>query len=431
MGSKDKSELLESLLDAYKGLGTRGKPLPHEHTSLAGIAIEFDSLLYDNQGMAGKVVFVALATGTKCISASARSQNGFALHDGHGEILARRIVVRWLIEEIKVLYNGSESHILQIREGDTCVSLRKGVTFHLIVTSPPCGDCAVVCDQNGEAQSNKKRYRTGAKVITKPSEIPQASAVEKYDSSQMCGAVRRKPGRGDPTSSVSCSDKILKWNILGFQGCLLKSLMDTSIYFSSITIAYVRDTPGVALDIESKVLHRALWQRAFWDLDNEQCTDMLDQSPKLLAVAVSREKMATCGLLQSESRSSPSGASALWWAKPSCQWNVRDGKYSSQVPRGSNDTCEILVGKTGYKMGSPKVIPKDDKKLAEKFSSRFSRAAIRSQVDEVLKKRGIEVDSLLPYHEYKAKVCPEYIDTWKTLRKPPSLFSKWIVKNNV
>ena len=50
------------------------------------------------------------------------------------------------------------------------------------------------------------------------------------------GVLRTKPGRGDPTHSMSCSDKIMKWNYLGCQGALLSHYLSVPVYLSSITI---------------------------------------------------------------------------------------------------------------------------------------------------------------------------------------------------
>ena len=42
--------------------------------------------------------------------------------------------------------------------------------------------------------------------------------------------------KGERTSSLSCSDKIAKWNVVGLQGGLLSLIINQPIYLTSIII---------------------------------------------------------------------------------------------------------------------------------------------------------------------------------------------------
>ena len=101
------------------------------------------------------------------------------------------------------------------------------------------------------------------------------------------GVSRTKPGRfdADSTLSMSCSDKIASWNVIGLGGSLLSCLLET-IYLSSVTIAD-------GFHLES--LERALWKRVA-DLPNlplayslaripliKQCTQNFKSSFSLLS----------------------------------------------------------------------------------------------------------------------------------------------------
>ncbi|XP_042217648.1 tRNA-specific adenosine deaminase 1-like [Homarus americanus] len=75
-------------------------------------------------------------------------------------------------------------------------------------------------------------YRTGAKCIDGETPDPKMPGTDYH----VTGVLRTKPGRGDPTLSLSCSDKIFKWTVLGTQGAILMLFLNAPVYVETITI---------------------------------------------------------------------------------------------------------------------------------------------------------------------------------------------------
>lgn len=86
---------------------------------------------------------VALGTGTKCISGDCMSESGLAINDCHAEVIARRSLVRFLYSQLELCAIGqANSSILQITLSGK-YKLKPGVSFHLYISTAPCGDARV------------------------------------------------------------------------------------------------------------------------------------------------------------------------------------------------------------------------------------------------------------------------------------------------
>nr|KAF6290115.1 adenosine deaminase RNA specific [Myotis myotis] len=187
-------------------------------------------------------VVVSLGTGNRCVKGDSLSLKGETVNDCHAEIISRRGFIRFLYSEL-MKYNPqtAKDSIFELAKGGKRLQIKKTVSFHLYISTAPCGDGALFdkscsdravesTDRHYPVFENPKQGKLRTKVENGEGTIP----VESSDIVPTWDGIRL----GERLRTMSCSDKILRWNVLGLQGALLTHFLQP-VYLKSVTLGYL------------------------------------------------------------------------------------------------------------------------------------------------------------------------------------------------
>ncbi|GAB1598011.1 tRNA-specific adenosine deaminase 1 isoform X1 [Argonauta hians] len=428
-----------------KRISRRGKPrIEREWTLLAAVVMTIRS------GEETNMRVVALGTGTKCIGQSKMSKDGDVLNDSHAEIVARRAFLRFLYHEISLVYNGKESEIFMLPdsgEHNLCL-IKNNIEFQFFMSHTPCGDSSIFpmmpCDSlsrigemslNVSTQINnldkEQMNKTSEEPVRKKVKIdmtdqPFASTEDIFRTGAKCvphgeqdacdpginyhcvNALRIKPGRGDRTLSMSCSDKIARWNFLGCQGALLSHFLFQPIYFKSFIIAKCPFNAAAA--------HRALIGRFDNQIESLNLSEgYFINKPNILQSSLTFIDNKTNSKIDNlkEEKVIPCNTTIIWYLN------------------GTSSTEEIAVN--GRKQGvTLKSINKCSSQLSiscKALYSEFKRvkeiANKANKLPLILKSFEEELHNCHSYYLHK-RAATKYQDIWSQLLKGP--LKTWVKK---
>ncbi|XP_065338131.1 tRNA-specific adenosine deaminase 1-like isoform X1 [Cloeon dipterum] len=354
--------------------GKSGKPTnPSEWTLMSSIVLETGNK---------DLKVVSLGTGSKCLGKNELSKDGGLVADSHAEVLARRALLLYLYGQIHLLQNQLESDVFSKVENGKAF-LKSDVRFHFFTSHTPCGDASIIPKDEppckvARLSEHADVHRTGAKCVPGARQDPKLAGCEYH----VVQVVRTKPGRGDPTASLSCSDKLAKWSAVGVQGALLSLLLDRPVFLASIVLP--SNCPYSEASLRRAVVFRL----------PENCTNF----PKFFRSSV---PFPHCKLLGGK----PCPTSLLW----------SDSKHFL----GGNKSLEVAVDGRKHGLGKSKALTKAGR-------LKVCKAELAVMFKEVAAKLCVKVDDCNTYRDLKDK-ANLYNSEWKSIRE--IAFPEWPEKD--
>ena len=228
-----------------------------EKTCVSGIVMKTETTLE----------CVALGTGVKCLSNDKVDDNGLKVRDSHAEIICKRSFQRFLLQEILKCKRNLPSIVVNNHGWYKIIDC---VEFFFYCSMPPCGDASMQdLEQNQTSNERVLNERKRQKFLETHHQDQNIVIRGRLNYSQI-GALRTKPSRLDAveTLSMSCSDKLAKYNYLGLGGAFVSYHLGP-VYMKMMVFGGTNDIFN---------LKRSLVQRIQMDLLAEYHTNI----PKIL-----------------------------------------------------------------------------------------------------------------------------------------------------
>ena len=437
------SAVASCALDHYhKVLGKHGKPRLNENEWTVYAAIVCENVQTTDLWV------VSCGTGTKCTT---QGPEGWCLRDLHAEVLAKRGLQRVLWKEIQKTLGvaattttttatdadkadkSNPKGLLERQEGKVSSAgilfqLRKCLKLHLYISESPCGDASIypLQNKNGEMKfTGSKLLLSSATAATTTATTTATSSSSDHggvfqilqagndgsvvgrESIQALGKLRTKSGRSNlpshlRSSSMSCSDKILRWTILGLQGSVLTCRIPMPIRLMSVVVSSSSDTVAATecTTVQQSALHRAIVERFQTTVQTLQSSneliaepllsDLQKHPPTVHVVSAPLFVVSGCSVCQppfasEEKRSSTVAAKSLSSAlsmspPPSKKQRRQQGPkgpsscgFSIAWQQDSHNGCEsteILIGARGIRQGKKPKSNEDYTKLASRLCRR-------------------------------------------------------------
>ncbi|XP_070200376.1 double-stranded RNA-specific adenosine deaminase-like [Littorina saxatilis] len=193
-------------------------------------------------------VVISIGTGNRCITGDKLSLEGNTVNDSHAEIITRRGFMRFLYQQL-LTYDPNTPHDLFEKGNSGKLRVKAGITFHLYISTAPCGDGALFSPRDAASNSgvlagveNREHSPTFTSNVQGllRTKMEGGEGTIPVDTKEVTMQTWDGVVRGERLRTMSCTDKICRWNVLGLQGALLSHFVEP-VYLDSLTLGFLYD----------------------------------------------------------------------------------------------------------------------------------------------------------------------------------------------